>query len=68
VDNRRPLRPICLAALRSFADLSLVNELDVAEHAPGFLDQHGTYFRRLTGAWSRTLSPSVVADARRVLD
>lgn len=54
------------ADLRAFTDLSLVNELDVAEHAPGFLDQHGDYFRRLTESWAPLLSPSVLADARRV--
>jgi hypothetical protein len=53
--------------LRDFADLSLVNELDVAEHAPGFLDRYGSYFRRLTAVWEPLLSPAVVADARRVL-
>jgi hypothetical protein len=53
--------------LRDFADLSLVNELDVAEHAPGFLAEHGGYFRRLTEEWSPVLSPAVLAEARRVL-
>jgi hypothetical protein len=53
-------------ALRDFVDLSLVNELDVAEHAPGFLDQHGDYFRQLTEAWAPLFSPSVLTDARLV--
>jgi hypothetical protein len=53
-------------ALRDFADLSLVSEMDVAEHAPGFLDRHGDYFRRLTGAWFPILSRAVAADAARV--
>lgn len=53
--------------LRDFADLSLVNELDVAEHAPGFVEAHGDYFRRLTSAWQELLSPAVVHEARRVL-
>ena len=52
--------------VRDLADLSLVNELDVAEHAPGFLDQHGAYFRRLTASWTPVLSPSVIAAARAV--
>ncbi|RBY95994.1 hypothetical protein DQ237_12775 [Blastococcus sp. TF02-8] len=51
--------------LRAFADLSLVNEVDVAEHAPGFLDEHGGYFRRLTEQWAPALSPAVLAEARR---
>jgi hypothetical protein len=53
--------------LREFTDLSLVNELDIAEHAPGFLDEHGDFFRRLTVAWAPLLSPSVADEARRVL-
>ncbi len=53
--------------LRAFADLSLVNELDVAEHSPGFLDRYGDVLRRLAGSWEPLLSPAVVADARRVL-
>jgi hypothetical protein len=53
--------------LREFADLSLVNELDVAEHAPGFLDEHGPFFRRLTDRWTPVLSPAVAAEARWVL-
>jgi hypothetical protein len=52
--------------LRAFADLSLVNELDVAEHAPGFVENHGDYFRRLTAAWQDLLSPAVLDDAHRV--
>ena len=53
--------------LRDFADLTLVNELDVAEQATGFLDEHGGYFRRLTTAWTPVLSPAVTEEARRVL-
>ncbi|CAA9220621.1 MAG: hypothetical protein AVDCRST_MAG57-559 [uncultured Blastococcus sp.] len=53
--------------LRDLADLSLVNELDVAEHVPGFLAEHGAYFRRLTELWAPVLSPAVLAEARRVL-
>jgi hypothetical protein len=52
--------------LQAFSDLSLVNELDVAEHSPEFLEQHGDYFRRLTDAWEPLLSAPVLADARRV--
>jgi hypothetical protein len=52
---------------RAFAELSLVNELDVAEHAPGFLDQHGDYFRRLTTDWGPLLGAAVTAEAQRIL-
>jgi hypothetical protein len=53
------------AALRDFAELSLVNEMDVAEQAPGFLDRHGEFFRRLMVAWTPLLSPAVAAEAAR---
>jgi hypothetical protein len=52
--------------LRAFAELSIVNELDVAEHSEDFLARFGDYFRRLTATWSSLLSPAVAADARRV--
>jgi Domain of unknown function (DUF6817) len=54
--------------LREFATLSRVNELDVAEHAPGFIEDYSDYFRRLTAVWSPLLPPAVVDDARRVLN
>jgi hypothetical protein len=54
------------AEVRDFADLTLVNEIDVAEHAPRFRDAHGAYFRRLTAAWTPLLSPAVAADAAHV--
>jgi hypothetical protein len=53
--------------VRAFAQLSLVNELDVAEHAPGFLDPHGDFFRGLTDEWAELLGPAVTAEAHRVL-
>jgi hypothetical protein len=52
--------------LRAFADLSIVNELDVAEHSASFLDEHGEYFRRLTTAWEPLLSAPILAAARAV--
>ncbi len=52
--------------MRDLADLSLVNEIDVAEHAPDVLERHGEYFRRLTGAWTPVLSPAVAAEAHAV--
>jgi hypothetical protein len=53
--------------VRAFAVLSLVNELDVAEHSPDFVDRHGAYFRRLTTAWESLLTPAVVAESHRIL-
>lgn len=52
---------------QAFAELSLVNELDVAEHAPGFLEQHGDFFRRLAADWAPLLRSPVVAEAHRIL-
>jgi hypothetical protein len=52
--------------VRDLADLSLVNEIDVAEHAPDFLDRHGEYFRRLTAAWAPVLSPAVAAAGHEI--
>lgn len=52
--------------VRDLADLCLVNEIDVAEHAPDVLERHGEYFRRLTGAWTPVLSPAVAAEAHAV--
>ncbi|MEU4555264.1 hypothetical protein EV382_2524 [Micromonospora violae] len=53
--------------LRSLADLSIVNELDVIEHDPAMLDRHGTYFRELFASWAPIASEQVIRDAQRVL-
>jgi hypothetical protein len=50
-----------------FTDLSIVNELDVAEQDPAFLPRHGDYFRTLFDSWAPLASPAVLAQARRVL-
>jgi uncharacterized protein DUF6817 len=55
------------AQLRSFVDLSIVNELDVMEQAPSIMDEHGEYFRELFGTWAAIASPQIIADAREVL-
>lgn len=51
--------------VRAFADLSLVNELDIAEHSTAFVAQHGAYFRGLADSWRAVLSPEVGEDAKR---
>ena len=53
--------------LRPFTDLSIVNELDVAEQDPAFVERHGDYFRALFTSWAPLASPAVLAEARRVL-
>ena len=53
--------------VRPFTDLSIVNELDVAEQDPGFVPRHGAYFRTLFASWTPLASPAVLAEAHRVL-
>ena len=63
--------------LRGFADLSIVNELDVIEHSTDngrsassraeIAARYGDYFRTLFEAWTPIASPTVIADARAVL-
>jgi hypothetical protein len=53
--------------LTPFADLTIVNELDVMEQNPAMLEKHGDYFADLFTRWAPVTSPSVTADARRVL-
>jgi hypothetical protein len=52
--------------LRAYADLSIVNEVDIAEQDPSFVDRYGNHLRPLFAAWSTIASPAVIADARRV--
>ena len=56
------------AQLRSFVDLSIVNELDVMEQDPSIVDKHGRYFRELFATWAAIASPQVTADVQNVLD
>ena len=53
--------------LRDFADLSIVNELDVYERSPEIAAKAGDYFRSVFPEWRPLASSSVMADARRVL-
>jgi hypothetical protein len=55
------------AALRAFADLSIVNELDVYERSPEIAAKAGDYFRAVFPTWAPLASPAVLADAARVL-
>ncbi|MCU7724728.1 hypothetical protein ODJ79_13460 [Actinoplanes sp. KI2] len=55
------------AQLRAFADLSIVNELDVYERSPEIAEKAGDYFRSVFPTWEPITSPAVLADARRVL-
>jgi hypothetical protein len=53
--------------VRDFADLSLVNELDLVENSAAFRAEHGDFFRKLATIWEGLLSPAVSAEAQRVL-
>jgi hypothetical protein len=53
--------------LCGFADLSIVNELDVVEHSTEIAAKYGDQFRNLFAAWAPIASAAVIADARRVL-
>jgi hypothetical protein len=55
------------ATLRSFVDLSIVNELDVVERDPAVAARHGGYLRGLFPSWARIASPRVSRDADQVL-
>jgi hypothetical protein len=55
------------ALLQPFADLSIVNELDVVEQDPAVGEKFGDYFRSLFTSWDQIASPQVTAEARRVL-
>jgi hypothetical protein len=55
------------AQLRSFVDLSIVNELDVMEQAPSIMDEHGDYFRQLFATWAAMASPQIIVDAGKVM-
>ena len=55
------------ADLRAFADLSIVNELDVAERDPAIAERYGDYFRGVFAGWADIASPAVIADAEKVL-
>ncbi|WP_240943823.1 DUF6817 domain-containing protein [Micromonospora thermarum] len=53
--------------LRSFVDLSVVNELDVFEQDPAILDKHRAFFRELFAAWTPAMSPPVATEVHRFL-
>jgi hypothetical protein len=57
-----------VAELRAFADLSIVNELDVAERDPAIAEKHGDYFRGVFADWTDLASPAVISEAEKVLN
>jgi hypothetical protein len=55
------------AELREFVDLTIVNELDVLDHAPKLESKLRPYLQDLIPRWQSLASPAVLADAHRVL-
>lgn len=55
------------AARRDVAELTAVNELDLARHDPAFADRWGPALRRLFTGWRPLLSPAARADCDEVL-
>jgi len=60
-------RSLAPEQVRPFTDLSIVNELDVAEQDATFVPRYGDYFRDLFDSWAPLASPAALAEARRVL-
>jgi hypothetical protein len=53
--------------LRDFVDLSIVNELDVLDHAPALAPKLRLYLQELIPRWKSLASDAVLADATRIL-
>ncbi|MEO3784179.1 DUF6817 domain-containing protein [Actinocorallia sp. B10E7] len=55
------------SALRDFAEISVANELDIAELDPAFHARYGPRLRALFTAWGRLLSAPARRDVDRIL-
>ena len=53
--------------LRDFADLTLVNELDVLDHDPDQAAQLRSFLQELVPRWQSIASPAVLTEAQRIL-
>jgi uncharacterized protein DUF6817 len=53
--------------LRDFVDLTIVNELDVLDHAPDLEDKLRPYLQEQVPRWQSLASQAVLADAKRAL-
>ncbi|TDO46301.1 hypothetical protein EV643_111154 [Kribbella sp. VKM Ac-2527] len=53
--------------LRDLIDLTIVNELDVLDHAPAVGSRLRAYLQELIPRWQSLASPAVYADASQVL-
>ncbi|TDD51082.1 hypothetical protein E1263_30460 [Kribbella antibiotica] len=53
--------------LREFIDLTIVNELDVLDHAPALEPKLKPFLQEQIPRWQSLASPAVLADAQRIL-
>ncbi|GAA1720742.1 hypothetical protein GCM10009745_82260 [Kribbella yunnanensis] len=53
--------------LREFVDLTIVNELDVLDHAPKLADKLRPFLQEQIPRWQSLTSPAVLAEAQRIL-
>ena len=53
--------------LREFVDLTIVNELDVLDHAPELDSKLRPFLQEQIPRWQSLTSPAVLSDAQRIL-
>jgi hypothetical protein len=58
---------LSVADLRDFIDLTIVNELDVLDHAPALAPKLRPFLQDQIPRWQSLASPTVLAEANRVL-
>ncbi|WP_433166923.1 DUF6817 domain-containing protein [Kribbella sp. CA-247076] len=56
------------ADLRDFVDLTIVNELDVLDHAPALAPKLRPFLQDQIPRWQSLASPAVLAEANRALE
>ncbi|MEU4602791.1 DUF6817 domain-containing protein [Kribbella sp. NPDC023972] len=58
---------LSVADLRDFIDLTIVNELDVLDHAPALAPKLRPFLQDQIPRWQSLASPAVLAEATRIL-
>jgi hypothetical protein len=58
---------LSVADLRDFIDLTIVNELDVLDHAPALAPKLRPFLQDQIPRWQSLASPTVLAEANRIL-
>ncbi|MFK4088041.1 DUF6817 domain-containing protein [Kribbella sp. NPDC020789] len=54
--------------LREFVDLTIVNELDVLDHAPALAPKLRPFLQEQVPRWQSLTSPAVLTEAQRILE